>query len=107
MTGRNFRRILALTVVLAMGGAGSSWMARGQASPPAAAPPGDPAVVVAELFTSEGCSSCPPADEILSGLLRLQPLTSVTVLGLSEHVDYWNREGWVDPFSSAEFTRRQ
>jgi hypothetical protein len=65
------------------------------------------AVVVAELFTSEGCSSCPPADEILSSLVQQQPITDVTVLGLSENVDYWNRLGWVDPFSSPLFSQRQ
>jgi hypothetical protein len=65
------------------------------------------AVVVAELFTSEGCSSCPPADEILSRLVQQQPITDVTVLGLSENVDYWNRLGWVDPFSSPLFSQRQ
>jgi hypothetical protein len=65
------------------------------------------AIVVAELFTSEGCSSCPPADEILSRLVQQQPMANVTVLGLSENVDYWNRLGWVDPFSSPAFSQRQ
>lgn len=57
---------------------------------------------VVELFTSQGCSSCPPADKILSGYAK-----SNDVLALSWHVDYWNYLGWKDTFSKAEFTKRQ
>jgi hypothetical protein len=64
------------------------------------------ALVVAELFTSEGCSSCPPADALLITLVQ-HPRDGVTVLGLSEHVDCWNRLGWRDPFSAAAFSTRQ
>lgn len=74
---------------------------------PAAAPTAaHPPIVVAELFTSEGCSSCPPADIALSQLAH-QPLAGVDVLTIGEHVDYWDRLGWRDRFSSAEFSARQ
>lgn len=63
----------------------------------------DEPFAVVELFTSQGCSSCPPADQLLGELSAPEE----RIFALSFHVDYWNRLGWVDPFSDSDFSKRQ
>lgn len=62
---------------------------------------------VIELFTSQGCSSCPPADAMLSSWVKKAERDHLQVYPLAFHVDYWNRLGWKDPFSQSEFSDRQ
>lgn len=64
-------------------------------------------VAVVELFTSEGCSSCPAADHLLTETIMEAAKTNRNIIGLSFHVDYWDRLGWKDPFSNHAFTQRQ
>lgn len=78
----------------------------------AAAVPGSgrvvaPAFAVVELFTSEGCSSCPPADALLNELSSRGRAKGLAIYCLAFHVDYWNQLGWKDPFSAAAYSSRQ
>lgn len=66
-----------------------------------------PGFAVVELFTSEGCSSCPPADDLVAELTKAESTTGRQVYFLAMHVDYWDYLGWKDRFASPEFTARQ
>jgi hypothetical protein len=75
------------------------------ALPAGGSPPSPPVIV--ELFSSEGCSSCPPADAWVASLAEAGSLHGVPIIALEEHVDYWDRLGWKDPFAQAQFGERQ
>ena len=89
----------AALLALVAGGAG----APGHPAPA----PATSGVALVELFTSEGCSSCPPADALLERLVHEAAASGRHVYGVSLHVDYWDRLGWRDRFSSAAVTHRQ
>jgi hypothetical protein len=76
----------------------------GSAARPTTQPTG---VAIVELFTSQGCSSCPPAEQVLADVSRAAERDGRAVYALAFHVDYWNRLGWADPFSDAAYSQRQ
>ena len=94
LSGIDMRTLLTAALLLALASRG------GTAQPPRAP-------VLVELYTSEGCSSCPPADTLLESLLHDQPVAGAEVIPIGLHVDYFNNGGWKDAFSSASYTARQ
>ncbi|HEX9509796.1 MAG TPA: DUF1223 domain-containing protein [Puia sp.] len=97
-----YKLLLSITVSAAIAFVADGFRQPGTATAPK--PPAGHGFAVVELFTSEGCSSCPPADESLAAIAREYP---ENVYVLSFHVDYWDRLGWKDTYSNADYTHRQ
>jgi hypothetical protein len=99
-SARRIEKCIVLTALL-------NALALSAQAPKTAAITTKPKVVLVELFTSEGCSDCPPADELLRRIDQKQTGSGQIILGISEHVTYWNRLGWADPFSLSAYDERQ
>jgi len=103
MSGYNTNRLLMWTIAAFCG-----WNSlNGNAQAAQAAPSTDSHPILVELFTSEGCSSCPPADDFVQKLDALQSVDGAQLIVLSEHVTYWDHDGWKDANSSAALTDRR
>ena len=99
-----FLGLLFLQIASSVDGQGSQVENKSKAAEAANA---DGHPILVELFTSEGCSSCPPADALLQRIDTSPPIADVQFIVLSEHVDYWDHDGWKDANSSAALTERQ
>jgi hypothetical protein len=102
----NLRLAVLAVLLAACGPAAAERAAAGDAPPAAESTTGSKTPVLLELFTSQGCSSCPPADRLLSELAA-DPSLAGEVVPIAFHVDYWNHIGWTDPFSSKRWSQRQ
>jgi hypothetical protein len=105
MHGKPVRTVLAIALALIAGVTALPGQLSKQALEPDSA--AKPKVILVELFTSEGCSSCPPADVLLQQINGTRTPAGQLIVGISEHVTYWNSLGWSDPFSSPNYTERQ
>lgn len=103
-----FKYLITALALISLGLANISCMTGSSAAKEANDPADDVrSPVLVELYTSEGCSSCPPADRALAFLAEQQPVSGAEVIALEFHVDYWDSPVWKDPFSSALFSQRQ